>query len=114
MKYWTAFRKRLVSDKKALLLAAVFVLGVLLLALSGTGGGSSKKKSDDAYAGISALENELEQRAVKLLSGVKGVGRVRVLITVDRMEEAVYAENRTEKKRGLRCTSARPRCGALR
>ena len=95
MKYWTAFVKRFASDKKALLLAAVFVIGVLLFALSGTGGGSSEKKSDNAYARISAMESELEQRAVKLLSGVKGVGRVRVLVTLDRLEEAVYAENRT-------------------
>ena len=92
MKRWNELKQKILSDKKVLALIAVFAAGVLLLALSGTSGTSQKKETDDSAA-VASLERSLESRAQKLLSGVNGVGKVKVLVTVDTLQEYRCAQN---------------------
>lgn len=93
MKQFADIKNRLKNDKKALFLIVLFVVGIFLFALSGNPSAKTKKEESDVYGVCAQLENRLEQRAEKLLSGVKGVGKVRVLVTVERLEENVFAQD---------------------
>ena len=77
-------------DKKPLFIVALGVLGMCCLLLSG-GGEKTEKKNDvpaltDAQA---AVTKQLES----LLKTVDGVGKVKVCVTVERMQANVYAVN---------------------
>ncbi len=92
MKRWVEFRQKLTSDKKLLALLGVFLAGLVLLAAS-SGASRVKTASADPQKTREKLERSLEQRAEKLLSTVQGVGKVRVMVTVDLTEEYRYAKN---------------------
>lgn len=90
--------EKLKNDKKAAVILAVGLLGMLLLLLS-CYGGTDKKSTDAKDAPVfSSLERETEKRLETLLGEVKNVGRVKVAVTYDCMEEYEYA--RDEKKQG--------------
>lgn len=94
MKQWSEWKQKLLADKKLLLLACVFLAGVLLFALSGVSGGEKRPAAAaDEYTLRASVEKTLEQRAEKLLSTVEGVGQVKVLVTVASLQETRYAEN---------------------
>lgn len=77
-------------DKKPLLIVALGVLGMFCLLLSGGGEKAEKKTSAPAESDPqSAVTRQLET----LLKTVEGVGRVKVCVTVERMQERVYAVN---------------------
>ena len=92
MKRWAEIKRKLLADKKALALIAVFLAGLMLFALSGASGGSDKKETD-YNAAVASLEKSLEARAEKLLGAVDGVGRVKVLVTLENLQEFRCAEN---------------------
>ena len=93
MKQWAELGKTLLKDKKIAVLCGVFAAGVLLLAISGGGAKKPAAVTADYYEIRESVETELEARAVRLLSSVEGVGKVRVLVTVERLQEIRYAEN---------------------
>ena len=82
MKQWQALKEKLLGDKLLLLLFS---------------GGEGKKQKTQPAATESelcaALEQTLETRLTKLLSSVEGVGKVKVLVTVERLQEYTYAQN---------------------
>ena len=94
MKQWQVLKKKLLADKKLRVLLLLFAAGVALFLLSGGEGKKEKAVSaaDDAEK-CAAVEQTLETRLTKLLSSVEGVGKVKVLVTVDRLQEYTYAQN---------------------
>lgn len=86
------------NDKKAAVILALGLLGMLFLLLSCFTGGPEKESVPDALGELSSLERETEKRLEALLSSVKDVGRVRITVTYEGTEEYEYA--RDEKKQG--------------
>lgn len=86
--------EKLKKDKRVLLIIAIGILGMLLLLFSETGGAKNMEteKTDALPFGTDA-ERELEERLEKLLSGVAGVGRVKVMVTFDGTWESIYARD---------------------
>ena len=90
------------GDKKPLVIVALGVIGMLCLLLSS---GSSKAEKTEDAPDIAATQAAVERRLEALLKTVDGVGKVKVCVTVDRMQRMVYAvdteqtggENRSEK-----------------
>ncbi len=99
MKPWSKILQKMRSDKKLTALAAVLLAGLVLLAFSG---GSSEKTAKDAATDTARarLERSMETRLERLLQSVEGVGKVRVLVTVECMEQTVYARNETSAENG--------------
>ncbi len=93
MKLFTDLRDRLKTDKKVLFLIVLFVAGIILFALSGNTSARNKTEEPEVYGICEQMESRLERRAEKLLGGVKGVGKVRVLVTVERLEEHAFAQD---------------------
>ena len=96
MKRWIELKNRLAGDKKLAVLAGMFCIGLLLLVFSGGSGKKTASGNADYYDIRAEAEAALEARAVKLLSSVDGVGKVRVLVTLDRLQEIEFAENETQ------------------
>ena len=90
---------RLRKDKKTALYLAAGLLGALLLLFSGNGTKKTEVKAQPWSALCAEMEKTLELRAEKLLSSVAGVGRVRVVVTLERLEGYVYAQN-TQREDG--------------
>ena len=80
------------KDKKTALCAAAGGIGVLLLLISG--GVKQKESGAAAWDQLCAeREQALEKKAEKLLSSVSGVGKVRVVVTLERLDRYEYATN---------------------
>ena len=78
------------GDKKPLLIVALGVLGMALLLLSGGGGKTeAKQTAPDLNEAQAAVAGQLEA----LLKTVDGVGKVKVCVTVERLQTNVYAVN---------------------
>lgn len=84
------------KDKKAAVILAAGLLGMIFLLLScfTDGGDKPVKGSTD----IDTFERQTEKRLEELLSEVKNVGKVKVTVTCECLEEYEYA--RDEKQQG--------------
>lgn len=80
------FIKYFKGRKKLLALVAVFLLGILLIALP-LSGVKEETGSEDT---LSEYRLELEEEVASLASAVKGVGKCRVLITFERGAQNTY------------------------
>ncbi|MBQ6421095.1 MAG: hypothetical protein IJK02_08495 [Clostridia bacterium] len=85
--------QKLKTDKRALLVPCLACVGALLLLLSAGGEKAAKKTAETPVQQIEQAETRLEERLTKLLSGVDGVGKLRVIVTLDSMEAYVYARD---------------------
>lgn len=92
--------KKIKADKKVLVLLGLFLLGLILLVVSSSGGEKRVESGDSDFSSLAReAEKALEDRIKNLLSSVEGVGKVRVMVTLDSLEEYVYAQNvETDKK----------------
>ncbi len=94
-----ALLARLRKDKKAAFYLAAGLLGALLLLFSG-GAAKKPETTGQSWSALCAeTEKSLEARAEKLLSSVAGVGRVKVIVTLENLESYVYARN-TQRAQG--------------
>ncbi len=95
-------RQKIISrfrqDKRLVFITILGIAGMLLILLSGAGGESSGEKSG-GEADIFSVQSKTEKRLEELLESVKGVGKVRVMVTVDSLEENVYAVNSESESR---------------
>lgn len=89
---------RLRQDKKLLFIILLGLAGMLLILLSGTG---EKKtaETDNNEAEIVDVQQRTEKKLVALLESVKGAGKVKVMVTVDSLEEKIYAVNTETESR---------------
>ena len=92
------------ARNKGLLLCLVAAAGLLLLSFSG---GEKKQNSSETErsAAVAAAETRLETKARRLLSGVRGVGRAEVTVTLDCLESVVYLRNTSRDETGGKETS---------
>lgn len=97
--WWQNVTRRLTGggDKTLRLLVGVGIAGMLLLAVSEW---IPHRRSVEGSAAVTVtarqVEQALEQRITDLLSTVAGVGRCRVLVTLESEERAVYAADTTD------------------
>ncbi len=92
--------EKLISDKKTVFIILLGILGIFLLIISNY---SDEKDIDSIKENVVSekeqmltaldIEQELENRLEKMISGVKGVGQVSVMVRVGSAGEYVYAEN---------------------
>lgn len=90
--------EKLRNDKKAVAILAAGLLGMILLLLScllPQGGAGTGKNTKSTF---SVRERDTEEKLAALLSSVKDVGKVKIVVTYDCMEEYEYARN--EKQQG--------------
>lgn len=87
--------KKLPQNRKFIYGAVIVgVIGMLLIVFSGGSSEEVPEKNSDAeaFSQNDAYEARLEKRLEEILSGIQGVGDVRVMITLSSSEEYVYAE----------------------
>ena len=80
--------------KKAIILIAVALTGMLLIMLSETGNKEAEKCTDNIHAAVS--ESELSKEVETFIENIKGAGKTRVMLTFEALEETVYAVDRDE------------------
>ncbi len=87
---------RLKNDKKALITVAIGIMGMLLVLLSElpmlSGGDSSGVKEKESY-----INDSLEEDTERLISKIRGAGKVSVMLTYDCSEETVWAKDSEEQ-----------------
>ena len=80
------------QDKKLLFIIFLGISGMVLMLLSGSGNESpkaDKTENTDIYETAGMIEKELEE----LLRTVDGAGKVKVMVTLDCLEEKTAAKN---------------------
>lgn len=80
------------------ILVVVGVAGMLLIALSECSAESSVMDLSATTVTAAQIESALESRMTTLLETVSGVGRCRVMITLESEEQAVYATDTTQSE----------------
>ena len=85
------------GQRKVCILQAV--LGIALVLLSGNGTAGSKSKSETTTArDYDAYVADLEGRLQKTVASMDGVGTCKVMITLEKSDENVYATNSESKR----------------
>lgn len=86
------------ADRKTRIILAVALLGILLILLSEfipKTQSADSKKNDSQYGDyISTLEKKTES----LVSDIQGVGRCKVMITLESADESIFARNTKENQ----------------
>lgn len=85
--------------KKKLILLVFVMIGILMMMLPGVVGGSNKRvKLDiDRNFNVGLYETELEQRLLDIVEKIKGVGKAKIMITLENSVEYIYAQEKREK-----------------
>lgn len=96
LKRWTA------GDKKLKLIAAVGLIGILLIMMSEFAPKAEKQpvapmETQENYAQYTA---HLEAQTEALLASIQGTGKCKVMITLRHSDERVYARNSQENQNG--------------
>ena len=94
---WKELLKAPQGQRKVFILLAV--LGIVLVLLSGNGTAGSKSKSETTTArDYDAYVADLEGRLQKTVASMDGVGTCKVMITLEKSDENVYATNSESKR----------------
>ena len=94
---WKELLKAPQGQRKVFILLAV--LGIALVLLSGNGTAGSKSKSETTTArDYDAYVADLEGRLQKTVASMDGVGTCKVMITLEKSDENVYATNSESKR----------------
>ncbi|WP_040196967.1 hypothetical protein [Candidatus Soleaferrea massiliensis] len=87
--------KLLKSDKKVGIILIIGLVGIALIFLSEFIGGTPKKEEKD-FSNQDILTNnyayELEEKLLKVVSTIEGVGQAQVMVTLENGVEYVYAQ----------------------
>jgi hypothetical protein len=98
----TLFDKLAGNDKYRKVIIAVCVIGIALIFLSGIfKNDSAPAKEPSSQPSVTADEyaGQLESRLTDLITGIQGVGTAKVLVTMERNTEYVYAtEDKTSNQ----------------
>lgn len=89
--------ERLKKDKKLLLIIILGFSGMLLLLFSGNG--KAEAVPENSNYDIAAAEKSIEEKLLSIVKTVEGAGKVKVIVTVDCLEEKTVAIN-TETENG--------------
>lgn len=86
---------KLKSDKKAMLIILLGLLGMLMILFSGSA--EEKQDCETVSSESSYNQNEIEHNLTELIESIKGAGDAKVMITYETAEETVYAVDEEEK-----------------
>jgi stage III sporulation protein AG len=86
--------------KNKILLWALGLAGVLLFVLPGSC--QPRESAAETQRAPSNYQAQLQQELESILSGIEGVGRVKVMLTLDDEQEVVYASNEETSERSSR------------
>lgn len=87
-----AVLSRIKRDKKLIVIISLGLAGMLLLLISG-GSGNKSEKSDSDENNAAAIESRIERELTELIKTVDGAGKVKVMVTLDSLEERIVAKN---------------------
>ena len=98
----TLFDKLAANDKYRKVIIAVCVIGIALIFLSGifkNDAAPAKQTSSQPSVTADEYADQLESRLTDLITGIQGVGTAKVLVTMERDKEYVYAtEDKTSNQ----------------
>ncbi len=83
------------NDKKVKILTAILIAGIVLIALSEfwpSGQKKSKVVSSSEEQTSQRYTQELEEKIMGIVGSIRGVGDLKVLVTLESSEETVYAQ----------------------
>ncbi len=87
-----AILDRIKKDKKLIVIISLGLAGMLLLLISGGSGNKAEKINSDEHS-VSEIESRIERELTELIKSVDGAGRVKVMVTLDSLEERIVAKN---------------------
>lgn len=87
-----SFINKIKKDKKLIIIIALGLAGMLLLLFSSSSSQSSEPKAAEK-SDIGSVEQGIERQLTELLKSVDGVGRVKVMVTLEALEERIVAQN---------------------
>lgn len=85
--------------KKKLLIWILGLVGVLLLILPGFFQSREAPTPAPLVAGRVDYQEQLQKELESILGGIEGVGRVRVMLTLEDQQQVIYARNEQENRR---------------
>lgn len=86
------------ENKKKIILILCLVTGLSMMLISGFVSSSSKKqKNKDINFNVSGYEHKLEERLLDLVEEIDGVGKAKIMVTLESSIEYIYAQERREK-----------------
>lgn len=89
------------NDRKKLVLLIIGIIGLLMMMLSSLTNGNAKQKksnSNDKQFSVSIYEEKLEKRLLDVVEKVDGVGKAKIMVTLENSVEYIYAQEKREKK----------------
>ncbi len=98
LKFKEAADKLLGADKKVRLIFIIGIAGILLIFFSSLFGG---KGNENAAQGTQSFDSEqyvekLEERIYTMVTGIQGVGKAKVMITLENTTEYIYESEKRE------------------
>lgn len=88
---------RLKADKKLLFIIVLGISGMLLLLLSGNTDSKKDEKNEGESIGFEEISESVEKNLTELIKTVNGAGKVKVMVSIDCLEEKTIAVN-TERE----------------
>lgn len=86
------------ESKKKIIFILCLVTGLSMMLISGFVSSSSKKqKNKDINFNVSGYEHKLEERLLDLVEEIDGVGKAKIMVTLESSIEYIYAQERREK-----------------
>lgn len=100
LKFKEAADKLFGADKKVRLIFIIGIAGILLIFLSSLFGG---KGNENAAQGTQSFDSEqyvekLEERIYTMVTGIQGVGKAKVMITLENTTEYIYESEKGKRQ----------------
>lgn len=88
------------DNKKKQLLIVCLMIGILMMLLSSLMNGSNKKTYKNLENGfdVNEYQLELEKRLLNIVEKIEGVGKAKIMVTLENSVEYIYAKEIREKK----------------
>ena len=88
------------KDQKVKIVFAIGLIGVVLIFFSEVSNDERDKQEiiSNAECNYTLYCEELEKNLTEVISSIEGVGNCKVMITLDHLEESIYATNYESKK----------------
>lgn len=90
--------EKLKNDKKAMVILAIGLTGMLLILFSGSSSADKNKpESPSSNEHVIYSECELAQQIEKLIENIDGAGKCKAMVSYSSYEETVYARNENQR-----------------
>ena len=88
------------DDRKKRILIFVTMIGVLMMTLSGFLSTSEKKSKKNCFEqefDVNLYEQDLETRLLEMVEKIEGVGKAKIMVTLENSVEYIFAQEKREK-----------------